>query len=97
MSKQVNRKELVDRIADCSALTKRDTDKFLDSFVQVVTESLKQGEELNIMGFGKFLVRERAERAGVNPRTKEPMVIAATKTPAFKVASTLKRAVVGEV
>lgn len=97
MNKQVNKKELIDRIAKTSSFAKKDVDVLLDAFVNVVSNALVNGEKVSLMGFGSFEVRARAERAGVNPRTGEAITIAATKTPAFKSSQTLKKKVNGEV
>ncbi len=86
----MNRQEIITAIANDSGLTKRDTDIFINSFINVVGDALVNGETVNIMGFGKFEVRERAPRKGVNPRTGEDITIAASKTPAFKAGKPLK-------
>lgn len=86
----MNRQEIITAIANDSGLTKRDTDIFMNSFINVVSEALATGESVNIMGFGKFEVRERAAREGVNPRTGDKITINASKTPAFKAGKSLK-------
>lgn len=97
MNTQVNKKELIDRIAETSSFAKKDVGVFLDSFVDVIGNALVNNEKVSLMGFGNFEVRERAERSGVNPRTGESITIAATKTPAFKASQILKKKVNGEV
>ena len=76
-----------------SEMTKKDSEKFISAFVEVVTETLEKGEKVQLVGFGTFEVRERAERTGVNPQTHKKITIAATKVPAFKAGASLKEAV----
>ncbi len=83
---------LVEALAEKTGKTKTDAKKFLDAFVQVVTETLAKGEEVNITGFGRFYIRERSERVGRNPRTGEQITIPAGKTPAFSAGNVLKKA-----
>ena len=85
--------ELVTSIAEKSGLTKKDSEKALAAFIDTVTDTLSQGESLQLVGFGTFEVRERAARTGINPRTKTKIDIAATKVPAFKAGRALKDAV----
>ncbi len=89
----MNKSELVDLIAVKSGLSKADAGKAVDGFVDTVTEALAQGEQVTLVGFGSFLVRERSARTGRNPQTGEPMNIAASKIPAFKAGKSLKDAV----
>lgn len=85
--------ELVTAIAEKTGLTKKDSERALAAFVDSVTESLANGESIQLVGFGTFEVRERAAREGRNPRTKETITIPATKVPAFKAGRALKDAV----
>ena len=80
----MNKAELIEAIASSTEMTKTDVDKVITSFVDVVTDALTKGEKVSLKGFGNFEVRERGERTGRNPRTGEPMTIAASKAPAFK-------------
>ena len=89
----MNKTELVDAIAAKTELSKKDAEKALKAFVDVVTEELKKGEKIQLVGFGTFEVSERAARTGRNPRTKEEMTIAASKAPKFKAGKQLKYAV----
>ena len=89
----MNKTELVAAIADKAELSKKDSEKALKAFVDVVTDALTKGEKVSLKGFGNFEVRERGERTGRNPRTGEPMTIAASKAPAFKPSTALKNAV----
>ena len=89
----MNKAELIEAIASSTEMTKTDVDKVITSFVDVVTDALTKGEKVSLKGFGNFEVRERGERTGRNPRTGEPMTIAASKAPAFKHSTALKNAV----
>jgi DNA-binding protein HU-beta len=89
----MNKAELVSRIAEVTGFTKRDAERFVDAFVDVVTEALASGEEVRLVGFGKFYVRKRAERKGVNPKTKEKIRIPAKYVPKFKPGKKLAEAV----
>ncbi len=89
----MNKSQLIDAIADKANLTKADAARALDAFIDSVTEALKNGDNITLIGFGTFTVKERQERQGRNPRTGEPMTIKAAKIPAFKAGKTLKDAV----
>ncbi len=89
----MNKAELIDAIADKANLTKADASRALDAFIDSVTEALKEGDNVTLIGFGTFTVKERKERQGRNPRTGEPMTIKAAKIPAFKPGKSLKDAV----
>lgn len=88
----MNKAELVAAVADKAELTKKDAEKAVKAFVDVVTEELKKGEEVQVVGFGTFKVAERAAREGRNPHTGESMSIAASKAPKFKAGKALKDA-----
>ena len=88
----MNKAELVAAVADKAELTKKDAEKAVKAFVDVVTEELKKGEEVQVVGFGTFKVAERAAREGRNPHTGEPMSIAASKAPKFTAGQALKDA-----
>ena len=89
----MNKSELVDAIADSAGLSKADAGRALDSVVQTVTNALKKGDTVSLVGFGTFSVRARAARTGRNPRTGETIQIKAAKNPAFKAGKALKDAV----
>jgi DNA-binding protein HU-beta len=89
----MNRKGLVDAIAEKTGLSKKDTDNFLNGFIEVVSEQLKKGEAINLVGFGSFRVIERKARSARNPRTGETVNVPARKAPAFKAGKELKEAV----
>ena len=89
----MNKTELVAAMAESAELSKKDAEKALKAFVDVVTEELKKGEKVQLVGFGSFEVTQRAAREGINPLTKQPMKIAASKAPKFKAGKALKDAV----
>ena len=86
----MNKTELVAAIADEAGLSKKDAEKALKAFTDVVTEELKKGEKIQLVGFGTFEVSERAARTGRNPQTGAEMTIAASKAPKFKAGKALK-------
>ncbi len=89
----MNRVELVAAMADKAGLSKKDAEKALKAFTDVVAEELKKGEKIQLVGFGTFEVSERAAREGRNPRSGETMTIAACKAPKFKAGKALKDAI----
>ena len=88
----MNKTELVAAMADRAGLTKKDADAALKAFTEVVEETLKAGDSIQLIGFGTFEVAERAERTGRNPQTGAEMVIPASKAPKFKAGKALKDA-----
>lgn len=88
----MNRMELVAAIAEQTELSKKDAEKALKAFTDVITEELKKGEKIQLVGFGTFEVSERAAREGRNPQTGKTMTIAASKAPKFKAGKALKDA-----
>jgi len=89
----VNKSELVDAIAASADISKAAAGRALDGMIDSVTEALKKGDQVTLVGFGTFLVRERAARTGRNPQTGAEIQIAAAKVPAFKSGKALKDAV----
>lgn len=89
----MNKTELVSAIADNSGLSKRDAEKALTAFTSIVTDELKNGNSVQLVGFGTFGVSERAAHDGINPRTKEKIRIEAKAVPTFKAGKALKDAV----
>ncbi|HLR87369.1 MAG TPA: HU family DNA-binding protein [Wenzhouxiangella sp.] len=89
----MNKSELVDSIARESGLTKADSQRALNATLDVITNALAEGDTVSLIGFGTFLVRERAARTGRNPATGETIKIKASKTPAFKAGKAFKDAV----
>lgn len=86
----MNRTELVAAMAEKTQLSKKDADAALKAFIDVVSEELKKGEKIQLVGFGTFEVSERAAREGRNPQTGETMTISASKSPKFKAGKALK-------
>lgn len=82
--------DLVAKIAEKSGLSKKDAEAALNAFNEVVAQALVDGDEVPLQGLGKFEVRERAARKGINPATKEQIDIPATRVPAFKASTSLK-------
>ena len=86
----MNKAELVAAIAENAGLSKKDSEKALAAFVSVVTDELKKGEKVQLVGFGTFEVSNRPARTGRNPQTKKTITIPASKAPRFKAGKALK-------
>lgn len=89
----MNKTEFIAAVAEKAEISKKDSEKALKAFVDVVTEQLKAGDKVQLVGFGTFEVSERAAREGRNPQTGKTMKIAACKAPKFKAGKALKDAV----
>ncbi|MCL6414566.1 DNA-binding protein HU-beta [Aestuariirhabdus sp. Z084] len=89
----MNKSELIDAIAASADLPKAAAGRALDAMVDSVTNALKEGDQVVLVGFGTFSVKERAARTGRNPQTGQPIQIAAAKIPSFKAGKALKDAV----
>ncbi len=89
----MNKTELVAAVAEKTALSKKDSEKALNAVIEAIKETLAAGNKVQLVGFGTFEVRERGERKGRNPQTKEEITIAASKTPVFKAGNPFKEAV----
>ena len=89
----MNKAELVAAVAAKTGETKKSAEEAVNAFVDVVTSELKKGEKIQLVGFGSFEVSQRAAREGINPLTKKPMNIPASKAPKFKAGKALKDAV----
>ena len=89
----MNKTELIASVAETSGLSKKDAEKAVNAVVESITEALKKGDKVSLVGFGNFEVRERAARSGINPLTKQPTEYPACKVPAFKAGKALKDAV----
>ena len=89
----MNKQELIENIAGSADITKAAAGRALDSVIDSITGSLKQGDSVVLVGFGTFSVRDRAARTGRNPQTGAAIQIAAAKVPAFKAGKALKDAV----
>ena len=88
----MNKTELVSAIADSADLTKKDAEKAVNAFTDVVTKALKKGDKVQLVGFGTFEVVKRAAREGRNPQTGKAMKIKASKAPKFNAGKALKDA-----
>ena len=86
----MNKAELIAAVAENAELTKKDAEKAVKAFIEVVTDELKKGEKVQVVGFGTFEVSERAARTGRNPQTGAEMEIPASKAPKFKAGKALK-------
>ena len=89
----MNKTELIAAIAEKAEISKKDSEKALKAFVDVVTEQLKNDDKVQLVGFGTFEVSKRAAREGRNPQTGKTMKIAACEAPKFKAGKALKDAI----
>lgn len=89
----MNKSELIDAIAASADIPKAAAGRALDATVEAITGALKEGDQVVLVGFGTFAVKERAARTGRNPQTGDPIQIAAAKVPGFKPGKALKDAV----
>ena len=89
----MNKSELIDAIAASADIPKAAASRALDAMVESVTETLKKGDSVSLVGFGTFSVKERAARTGRNPQTGQPIEISAAKVPSFKAGKALKDSV----
>ena len=89
----MNKTELIAAVAEKAEISKKDSEKALKAFIDVVTDELKAGGKLQLVGFGTFEVSERAAREGRNPQTGKTMKIEACKAPKFKAGKALKDAI----
>ncbi|PTU32251.1 HU family DNA-binding protein [Stenotrophobium rhamnosiphilum] len=89
----MNKTELIAAVADKADISKVDAAKAIDSLFEVVGKALKKKDKVSLVGFGTFLVRERAARTGRNPKTGAALKIKASKTPSFKAGKALKDAI----
>ena len=86
----MNKADLINAVAEKTGLSKKDSESAVAAVVDVITESLVQGDKVQLVGFGSFEVKQRAARLGRNPKTKEPIEIPASKVPVFKAGKLLK-------
>ena len=89
----MNKTEFIAAVAEKAEISKKDSEKALKAFINVVTDELKKGEKVQLVGFGTFEISERAAREGRNPLTGAAMSIPASKAPKFKAGKALKDAV----
>jgi len=85
----MNKTELINAIAEESGLSKVDSKKALEGFIKSVSEALKSGDKVSLIGFGSFSITEKGERTGINPATKQQITIAAKKVVKFKAGAEL--------
>ena len=91
----MNKSELIEDMANTASLSKKDAEAALNAYTDVITEALKKGDKVTLVGFGTYETRKRAARTGKNPKTGEAIKIKAAKEPAFKPGKALKDAVNG--
>ena len=91
----MNKSELIEAMANTASLSKKDAEAALNAYTDVITEALKKGDKVTLVGFGTYETRKRAARTGKNPQTGEAIKIKAAKGPAFKPGKALKDAVNG--
>ncbi|WGK63533.1 HU family DNA-binding protein (plasmid) [Halopseudomonas sp. SMJS2] len=89
----MNKKELIDAISAAADVSKDAAGRTLDAFISTISDELKAGNDVSLVGFGTFSVKQRAERTGRNPKTGEAITISASTVPAFKAGKGLKDAV----
>lgn len=89
----MNKTELIAAVAEKAELSKKDADKAVAAVFAAIEDALKAGDKVQLIGFGTFEVKERAEREGRNPSTGETIKIAASKVPSFKAGAALKKSV----
>lgn len=91
----MNKADLINAVAEKTGMSKKDSESAVAAVVDVITETLVQGEKVQLVGFGSFEVKPRAARVGRNPKTKEPIEIPASTVPVFKAGKVLKDIVGG--
>ena len=91
--KIMNKLEVIKVVAEETGLTQKEVSGVMDSMIATIIDQLKSGEEVNIAGFGKFVVKNRAARTSINPRTKQAIDVPASKAPAFRAGKQFKEAV----
>ena len=89
----MNKGDFVAAVSDAAELSKADAARAVDAMIDTISNALKKGDTVTLVGFGTFTVRERAARQGLNPQTREPIKIKASMNPAFKAGKALKDAV----
>ena len=91
----MNKTELIAAVAEQAEISKKDAEAAVTATIDVIAEALRKGEKVQLVGFGSFEVKTRAERMGRNPKTKEPIEIPASTVPVFKAGKVLKDTVGG--
>jgi DNA-binding protein HU-beta len=90
MPESIGKQELAKLLSEKTQKSQKDSSEFIDAFIEIVSDTLSKNKEVNLTGFGKFYVSNRAAREGINPQTKEKIQIPATKVPFFKAGKGLK-------
>ncbi len=91
----MNKAELINVVSEAAEVSKKDAETVITATLDAITDALKEGEKVQLVGFGSFEVKPRAARVGRNPKTKEPIDIPASKVPVFKAGKVLKDIVGG--
>ena len=86
----MNKAELINAVAASADVSKKDAEAVVSAMLETITGALKEGDKVQLVGFGSFEVKKRAARTGRNPKTKEAIEIPATRVPAFKASKALK-------
>ena len=86
----MNKAELISAAAEKAGMSKKDSEKVINALVETITDTMKKGDKVQLVGFGVFEVKDRPARMGRNPRTKEQIQIPASKVPQFKAGKALK-------
>ena len=89
----MNKAELIAAVAEATSLSKKDSEAAVNAALDAIIASLQEGEKVQLVGFGSFEVKKRAERTGRNPKTKETIMIPASKVPTFKAGKAMKDAI----
>jgi DNA-binding protein HU-beta len=89
----MNKAELINAVATAADVSKKDADAVISATISAITDALKEGDKVQLVGFGSFEVKKRAARIGRNPQTKEPVEIPESTVPVFKAGKALKDAV----
>ncbi len=90
----MNKAELISATAEKAGMSKKDSEKVINALIETITDTMKKGDKVQLVGFGVFEVKNRPARTGRNPRTKEQIEIPASKIPLFKAGKALKDAIV---
>ena len=91
----MNKAELINVVSEAAEVSKKDAETVITATLDAITDALKEGEKVQLVGFGSFEVKKRAARVGRNPKTKEPIEIPASTVPVFKAGKVLKDMVGG--
>jgi DNA-binding protein HU-beta len=89
----MNKQDLIGQVADRAGLNRLDASRAVETMLEVITDALRRGDEVRLVGFGNFVVTRRKASVGRNPRTGEPLQIASSATPKFRAGQVLKDAV----